>query len=156
MTTHESRSDLLAPAVLLEFSDDLRYEDIEPLRTFLEGRLAELVAGQEEGGEAHFAAVRLLDITVSDCVHLADLLTEWEPVVLARMQEQCGHVQTLRQNIAEWWNRLTLTAQRFSGHPGYRPRWRPLCHMCVAHAEFLDSAGGGMSRNGYEGTSAHP
>ncbi|MEU7278514.1 hypothetical protein AB0A69_06955 [Streptomyces sp. NPDC045431] len=156
MTTRPTESELLAPAVVLEFSDDLRYEDVGPLRRFLEARLAEMIAAQEEGSDGHFAAVRLRDITVSDSVHLADMLSEWGRVIVAGRHDQPGHIQTLRQNLPHWWNRLVANAQHFADHPEYLPRWRNLRYLCVEHAEFIEAANEGMSRSGYDGVDAHP
>lgn len=47
---------LLAPAAILEFSDDLRVADVSPLRDFLAARFSELVSDQEEGTDARWAS----------------------------------------------------------------------------------------------------
>ncbi|MBO1415891.1 hypothetical protein [Streptomyces sp. FH025] len=142
------------PKELLEFSDDLHYEDVTPLRHFLAARLAEIVEAQPEGSDARFAAERLADITANDCVQLGDLLGAWSEVVVEGRVDQPGQTQRLRQDVMIWWGRLCVTADRFRDHPDHRSRWRALQFMNLAHAEFMasltDAAGGTY------GDGAHP
>ncbi|GHF53460.1 hypothetical protein GCM10010218_38690 [Streptomyces mashuensis] len=147
--------DVLAPVEILEFSDDLRVPDVQPLQKFLVARLDELIDAAPEGSGAHFTAVRLKDLVRNDALHLADLLGEWEDVVEAGRTHQVGHVQRLRQDVGIWWNRLCATAAHFHGHPDYRPRWRELRFLCLEHAEIIEQVEGGFSRGVYEG-GAHP
>ena len=150
--THTDRS----PATVLEFSDDLVYADVDPLRMFLRARLGELADGQADGTDAHFTAKRLRDITDSDCIHISDSLSEWERVVARGQTDQAGEVQTLRQRIARWWNRLCRTADRFCDHPDFNPRWRELSYMCVEHAEFMEATDKGFTRDARYRPGAHP
>lgn len=148
-------SDLRTPAEILEFSDDLRYSDVDPtLWGFLKERLGELVDAAEEGTEARFTAERLRDVTLNDCLHLCDMLTAWEEVVVEGRVERSGHVQALRQTVKSSWNRLIVTAEHFAGHPDFSPRWRQLRYMCLAHAEFMEQIEGELG--GTSGDGAHP
>ncbi|MFD7906157.1 hypothetical protein ACFV4G_28425 [Kitasatospora sp. NPDC059747] len=142
------------PAELLEFSDDLHVEDIDPLRTFLAARLREIVAAQPDGSDAHFAAERLEQITSADCIQLADLLVAWEVVLEEERTEEPGETQRLRQDVSIWWARLCRTADRFRDHPDHNPQWRRLDYMNLWHAELMASltdAAGGVYGDG-----AHP
>ena len=150
MSPADPASDLLAPAAVLEFSDDLRYADVEPLRDFLAARLGEIADATEEGTDAQFTATRLRDITSNDCVSLADQLSEWEQVVATGQVRRPGRTQTLRQNLGHDWRKLTVTASRFRDHVDFNPRWRPMRYSCVEHAEFVEQAMDGMSRGSYE------
>ncbi|MFJ9411200.1 hypothetical protein [Streptomyces sp. NPDC101393] len=150
MSPADPASGLLAPAAVLEFSDDLRYADVEPLRDFLAARLGEIADATEEGTDAQFTATRLRDITSDDCVSLADQLSEWEQVVEAGQVRRPGRTQTLRQNLGRDWRKLTVTASRFRDHADFNPRWRPLRYSCVEHAEFVEQAMHGRSSGSYE------
>ncbi|MBD0691192.1 hypothetical protein [Streptomyces sp. CBMA123] len=142
------------PRELLEFSDDLHHEDVTPLRAFLSARLGEVVEAQPEGSAARFAAERLADITLSDCIHLGDLLLVWSEVVMDDRVDVPGEVQRLRQDVMLWWERLCETADGFREHPGHNPRWRALRYLNLAHAELMASLTD-SSRGGYAG-GAHP
>ncbi|GAB7184509.1 hypothetical protein ATKI12_4340 [Kitasatospora sp. Ki12] len=142
------------PVELLEFSDDLHYEDVTPLRAFLTARLGELVEAQPEGSGARFAAERLAAITQYDCIFLSDILCAWEDAVLEGRGNEPGWTQRMRQDAMIWWDRLCRTAGEFRDHPDHRPRWRPLRFMNLAHAEFLD--GLTDQAGGVYGDGAHP
>lgn len=152
----ESVEARLAPAAVLEFSDDLRQPDVAPLRAFLDARLGELVAVAEDGSAARFTAERLRDLTSKDCVHLDDMLLDWQARVRAGLTEQSGSTQELRHDVHIWWNRLTTTAARFADHDDFNPRWRPLSWLCVEHAEFVEQAAGDATAGGTYGDGAHP
>lgn len=128
---------------LLEFSDDLTEEDVEPLRTFLGSRLGELVLRYEDSTDAHFTAQALAELAGADALQLTDLVHRWETAVAAGLTEQSGPVQTLRQDVSLRWNQLCKIAQHFSGHHDYNPNWRPLRHLCAAHAAFAETAADG-------------
>ncbi|MBV6699986.1 hypothetical protein [Kitasatospora aureofaciens] len=147
-------ADARTPAELLEFSDDLHSEDVGPLRAFLSARLGEIAAAQPEDSDVRFVAERLARITVSDCVHVADLLGAWDQVVLEGRTGEPGQTQRLRQDIALWWGRLCRTAERFRHHPDHNSRWRPLMYMNLDHAEFMASLSD--SAGGVYGDGAHP
>ncbi|MFF5970095.1 hypothetical protein ACFY7C_01070 [Streptomyces sp. NPDC012769] len=148
MTVHE-------PAAVLEFSDDLRPDDAAPLRAFLHARLTEAADRQQPGTEAEWAARRLLQTTDYSALFLCDLLTSWADIVEAGRIGRPGATQQLRQDVRTWWNHLCQTAERFSDHPDHLPRWRPLRHLCVAHAELAEQLTDGFSSGVYEG-GAHP
>ncbi|MCS0636821.1 hypothetical protein NX801_14360 [Streptomyces sp. LP05-1] len=131
---------LLAPAAILEFSDDLRTADVDPLQAFLAARLGEIARAQPEGTEARWAAEHLARTVDAACRDLSDDLVSWQIELTEGDIEEPGLVQRLRQGLASDWNRLVRTALRFAGHPDYRPRWRPLRYSCVAHAEFSEQA----------------
>ncbi|ARE79481.1 hypothetical protein B6R96_36300 (plasmid) [Streptomyces sp. Sge12] len=147
--------DLLAPAAVLEFSDDLRIPDIEPLQSFLGARLGELAA-QEQDADARWAAQRLAELTDAACRDLEDELVIWQEVLTEGRAGQPGPVQTLRQGLGFRWNRLIDTASRFASHPDYRPRWHRLRYLCVEHAEFVEQADQGMQRGSLDGDRSHP
>ncbi|MER7769284.1 hypothetical protein [Kitasatospora sp. NPDC096140] len=142
------------PVELLEFSDDLHYEDVTPLRAFLDARLREVVEAQPEGTDARFAAERLADVTKSDCIFLSDVLGAWEDVLMEGRGDEPGWTQRMRQDGVLWWARLCRTAERFRDHPDHRSRWRPLPFMNLAHAEFM--AGLTDRAGGVYGDGAHP
>ncbi|MET8816442.1 hypothetical protein ABZW47_31135 [Streptomyces sp. NPDC004549] len=141
-------ADLLAPAAILEFSDDLRAADVGPLRDFLAARLGELARDQPEGTDARWAAEHLAQTVDAACRDLDDALVAWEIELTEGDIHQPGHVQGLRQNLASGWNRLVETAQRFAGHPDHLPRWRALRYCCVGHAEFVEQAIGDATDSG--------
>ncbi|WP_372411981.1 hypothetical protein [Streptomyces luteireticuli] len=132
-------SEIRGPVKELEFSDDLHTDDVEPLKAFLSARLGELVRQHPEGSAEHFAAVRLSEVTRADCIYLSDIAGMWGDFVVAGRGGDPGLVQWLRQNVAQWWNRLCGTASRFSDHADYNPRWRRLESMCAEHAAIEEA-----------------
>ncbi|MET8694134.1 hypothetical protein ABZV65_16555 [Streptomyces bauhiniae] len=148
---------ILAPAAILEFSDDLRVADVSPLRNFLAARLGELARDQEEGTDARWASEHLARTIDAACRDLADALVSWEIELTEGDIGRPGHVQRLRQNLATGWDRLVQTAQRFAGHSDYLPRWRPLRYCCVEHAEFVEQALGDATDSGilHSGSPGH-
>ncbi|OLO25486.1 hypothetical protein PZ61_0238045 [Streptomyces sp. MNU77] len=139
---------LLAPAVVLEFSDDLRSADVGPLQDFLAARLGEIARAQPEGTDARWAAEHLARTIDADCRDLDDALVSWEVELTEGDINQVGLVQTLRQSLPTDWNRLVEVAQRFAGHPGHLPRWRHLRYSCAEHAEFVEQRTGDASDGG--------
>ncbi|MFJ8471162.1 hypothetical protein [Kitasatospora sp. NPDC094011] len=139
---------------LLEFSDDLHHDDVTPLQEFLAARIGEIVEAQPEGSATRFAAERLADLTLHDCIHLSDMLGGWGEVVVAGRVDVPGGIQRLRQDVMLWWQRLCETADGFRDHPDHNPRWRALRFVNLAHAELMasltDTAGG------VYGDGAHP
>ncbi|MFF0384336.1 hypothetical protein [Streptomyces sp. NPDC004286] len=139
---------LLAPAAILEFSDDLRRADLRPLRDFLAARLRELAAAQPVDSDAHWAAEHLAQTVDASCRDLCDALVSWEIELTEGNINRPGLVQSLRQSLGIDWNRLITTARRFADHPDYLPRWRPLRYCCVEHAEFIEHALGDEADGG--------
>ncbi|MFG3044916.1 hypothetical protein [Streptomyces sp. NPDC048202] len=139
---------LLAPAVILEFSDDLRRADVRPLRDFLAARLGETALAQPVDSDARWAAEHLAENVDAACRDLSDALVSWEIELTERNINRPGLVQSLRQSLGIDWNRLIKTARRFADHPDYLPRWRPLRYCCVEHAEFIDHALGDAADGG--------
>ncbi|OLO25477.1 hypothetical protein PZ61_0237980 [Streptomyces sp. MNU77] len=101
MTRYASpgRDDVLAPAVVLEFSDDLRSADVGPLQDFLAARLGEIARAQPEGTDARWAAEHLARTIDADCRDLDDALVSWEVELTEGDINQVGLVQTLRQSL---------------------------------------------------------
>ncbi|MFF4647689.1 hypothetical protein [Streptomyces sp. NPDC001389] len=143
-----SRYELLAPAVILEFSDDLRPTDVEPLQAFLAARLGEIAQAQPEGTDARWAAEHLALTIDAACRDLDDHLVAWENELTEGNIHQIGHVQMLRQDLKFAWNRLVKTAERFADHPDYLPRWRQLRYHCIEHAEVIEQTIGDASDAG--------
>jgi hypothetical protein len=132
-----------APTDLLEFSDDITEDDVEPLRAFLGSRLGQLVLRYEDGTDAHFTAQALAELAGADALQLTDMVYRWETAVAAGLTEQSGPVQTLRQDVGLRWNQLCKIAQRFNGDHDYNPNWRPLRYLCADHADhaaFVEAA----------------
>ncbi|GGN45843.1 hypothetical protein [Streptomyces fuscichromogenes] len=132
------RDRLLAPAGILEFSDDLRSADVGPLQDFLAARLGEIARAQPEGTDARWAAEHLAHTIAAACRDLDDALVSWEIELTEGDIHRPGLVQDLRQSLAAGWNRLAGTAQRFAGHPDHLARWRPLRYLSIGHAEFVE------------------
>ncbi|MFD8621534.1 hypothetical protein [Streptomyces sp. NPDC059513] len=157
MSIGEQPSDVLAPATVLEFSDDLPYVEFTPLHGFLEARLTEAAAAREEGSDPHLPVTSFRDVTRSPCVTLADELSAGEQVALTGQADLPGETQTRRQNTGHGWSQLVTAAERLSCHPGHLPRWRTLPHMFAEHAEFVAAAE--IDRrisDSNEATGAHP
>lgn len=150
-----SVSDLLAPATVLEFSDDLRVVDIGPLQIFLAARFGELAALQAPDSDARWGADRLASVTDAACRDLEDALVLWQNILTEGRTQEPGVVQALRDDLGFDWNRLIETAARFAAHPQYRPRWRPLRYVSVEHAEYVELSDG-MQHGGLDGDGAHP
>ncbi|MFF9638712.1 hypothetical protein ACF1D2_29550 [Streptomyces bacillaris] len=150
MTHHVTpgRDDILAPAVVLEFSDDLRPADVGPLQDFLAARLGEIARAQPEGTDARWAAEQLARTIDADCRDLDDALVSWEVELAEGDIDRAGLVQTLRHSLSTDWNRLVEVAQRFAGHPGHLPRWRRLRYSCAEEAEFVEQRTGDASDGG--------
>ncbi|MEU4025730.1 hypothetical protein [Streptomyces anulatus] len=146
--TTPGRDDILAPAVVLEISDDLRSADVGPLQDLLAARLGEIARAQPEGTEARWAAEQLARTIDADCRDLDDALAAWEVELAEGDIDQAGLVQTLRQSLLTDWNRLVEIAQRFAGHPDHLPRWRPLRYSCAEEAAFVEQRTGDASHGG--------
>ncbi|MFF5881215.1 hypothetical protein ACIQ9M_34825 [Streptomyces californicus] len=136
---------LLTPAVVLEFSDDLRSADVGPPQGFLVARLGEIARAQPEGTDARWAAEHLARTIDADCRDLDDALVSWDAELTEGDIKQVGLVQTLRQSLPTDWNRLVETAQRFASHPDHLPRWHRLRYSCAEHAEFVEQTLGDAS-----------
>ncbi|MYX18403.1 hypothetical protein GTY67_34205 [Streptomyces sp. SID8374] len=146
--TNLDREDILAPAAILEFSNDLRVEDVQPLLTFLDARLGEIARAQPEGTDGRWAADHLAETIAANCRDLSDDLVSWEIELTEGDIRAPGHARDLSQRLWTDWNRLVTTAQRFADHPDYLPRWRRLRYTCVEHAEFVEQALGDESDGG--------
>ncbi|MFJ2645288.1 hypothetical protein ACIO1C_00895 [Streptomyces sp. NPDC087420] len=142
------RDDLLAPAATLEFSDDLRLDDIEPLDAFLAARLGEIASAQPEGTDGRWAADHLAATIADNCRTLSDDLVSWEIEPTGDDTREPAQVRRLSQRLWTNWNRLMSTAERFANHPDYLPRWRSLRYTSVGHAEFVEQTQGDQSDGG--------
>ncbi len=147
-TTYDHRDDLLAPAAILEFSDDLRVDDVEPLDAFLAARLGEISRAQPEGTDGRWAADHLATTIAANCLTLSDDLVSWEIKLTEGDIKEPRHARSLSQRLWTNWNRLVRTAERFADHPDYLARWRPLRYTSVEHAEFVEQTLGDQSDGG--------
>ncbi|WP_031516173.1 hypothetical protein [Streptomyces sp. NRRL F-5123] len=139
---HPGDEEKLAPAAILEFSDDLRVADMAPLHDFLVARFGEVAARQPEGTEARWAADCLVEVVAAAGRDLCDLASTWELEILEGDIHEPGLVQHVRNCLQRDWDRLVELALRFADHPDYLPRWRLLRYCCVEHAEFVETAMG--------------
>ncbi|MEU6387216.1 hypothetical protein ABZ847_27090 [Streptomyces bauhiniae] len=120
-----SHEQILAPAAILEFSDDLRVADVSPLRNFLAARLSELARDQAEGTDARWASEHLARTIDAACRDLADAQVSWEIELTEGDINRPGHVQRLRQNLATSWDGLVQTAGATPATPTTFPAGAP-------------------------------